>query len=183
MAVPEDSKNIIKKLIAHLNALEGKINLLKEGIDETNDLVTVNKLDIINLKNEIEKIKLSIPEVSPDTLTKLREQEKLSGSTGQIEKWKRMEKDIEDLRNMIERGGPKNIAEITSAMELLNQRVRKLESAEALKKHTEHTKAIEGLSKRVEAVEKKAEKIRHCPRCGSPAKLNAKFCSKCGKRL
>ena len=183
--MPEEPKrDIIKEIITHLNAIEEKINLLKESMEETNDLVTVNKLDIINLKNEIEKIKLSIPEVSPDTLAKLRELEKLSEKVGRLDKWKRMEKEIENLKVAMQKTGSASLNEITSALELLNQRLRKLESEAELKRHKEqHKRAIDRLKRRVETVEEKTARLIHCPGCGALVREDARFCSRCGKKI
>jgi predicted RNA-binding Zn-ribbon protein involved in translation (DUF1610 family) len=73
--------------------------------------------------------------------------------------------------------------EVTSALELINQRVRKLEAEASAEKHAEHREAIKDLHDRVNTVEKKAEMTRHCPGCGEVVGRGSKFCRKCGKKL
>ena len=182
----EPDKNIIKEIITHLNTLEEKLKTLNDGIKEAEDLVTVNKLDIINLKNEIEKIKLSIPEVSLDTLNKLKELEKITASTEQIEKWKRLEKDVGTIKTRMEEKEGGRMDDVIAGLEIMNQRVMKLESDISdikTKKHKEHAEAIGKLSDKVKTIEKTTSRITHCPGCGGIVTEKAKFCSKCGKKL
>ena len=63
--------HIVSELITHLNELESKVVALEETISEMNDLQVVNKLDIINLKNELERIRLSVPMLSGEQIGKV----------------------------------------------------------------------------------------------------------------
>lgn len=51
-------KKVIQELIKHVNELDGKVKDLDSSISDFSDLEIMNKLDIINLKNEIDKLKL-----------------------------------------------------------------------------------------------------------------------------
>lgn len=51
----------MRTMESEAKSLETKLTILQESISEATDLETVNKLDIINLKNEIEKIKMALP--------------------------------------------------------------------------------------------------------------------------
>lgn len=59
MSEGESKSPIISELITHINQLESTISSLKETINDINDLQLVNKLDIINIRNEIEKLRMS----------------------------------------------------------------------------------------------------------------------------
>jgi len=163
---------IAKEIIAHMNTIEEKIESLKDGISEIEDLETVDKLDIVNLKNEIDKIKLSTPQVSPDMLNKLKEMEKLSGKIGKIEKWKKIEADIDAIKSHMKNKDTGTSDEIFSSLELLNQRIKKIESDVGAK-----------TDKRLQKIEKKLSKISICTHCGMPLRSNTKFCSHCGRKF
>ena len=185
--MPEQpDKNIIKELIAHINALEDEIKLLSENISETEDLVTVNKLDIINLKNGLEKMKISMPEVSPDMINKLKELESITGNIGQLEKWKNMESEMKSLKSNVLGTKQKGMNDLMAGLEFMNQKVAELESdLKDMKtgKHDNHEKAIGKLHERVRTVEKKSSFIKHCPGCNSIVNEKAAFCGKCGKKV
>ena len=61
MAGPEDKK-VIKELITHVNRIDSKIKDLETTTSDMNDLQLLNKLDIIHLKNEVDKLRLMVPE-------------------------------------------------------------------------------------------------------------------------
>jgi hypothetical protein len=182
----EVDNSIIKEMITHLNTLEDKIKTQNEDMKESEDLLTVNKLDIINLKNEIEKLKMSIPEVSPETLNKLKEMEKFSSSKGQMKKWDGLEKDVQAIKAGMGRKESSEGSNVIAGLEMLNQRLIKLESNLSdmrVKKHKKHAEAISKLDMKVKTIEKKTSNIIHCPGCNTVIRKGTKFCGKCGKRL
>ncbi len=194
----EDSKNIIKELIAHINSLEEKIGSLNESITESRDLSMVNKLDIINLKNQTEKIKLSLPNISPDMIRKMRQLEDMPGGRRGSEKMKAIEKEIKIIKSRLGDANQRNLNDIAAGMEFINQRLDKFESAmkQARKKSSgvhslpkladksrEHSKAIKSIHKKLGMIEKKASMIKHCKKCGSVVEPHAKFCRRCGSKV
>ena len=62
--IPSDKK-VKREIIKHLNELEGKMRDIQGSVSDVNDLQIINKLDIINLKNEIDKIKLLMEQTLP----------------------------------------------------------------------------------------------------------------------
>ena len=56
-----DDKKVIAELITHVNKLESRIKDVQTSLSDMNDLQLLNKLDIINLKNEIDKLKMVLP--------------------------------------------------------------------------------------------------------------------------
>lgn len=179
----QQDKGIIKELIAHINSLEEKIKLLSDTIAETEDMVTVNKLDIVNMKNGLEKLKISMPEVSPDTIDKLRELESITENIGQVDKWKNIEKEIEALKSMPRSGKEKSINDVVAGMEFMSQKIEKMEAELGKMKSAGHEKVVSDLHKRMETVEKKTSLIKHCPGCNAIVNRKAAFCSKCGKPI
>ena len=51
-------KKLLSNIIDYLNKIEDRINVIEANVSQIKDLELVNKLDIINLKNEIEQVKL-----------------------------------------------------------------------------------------------------------------------------
>ena len=115
---------IIPEIITHINKLEEKINMLKEGIQEAKDLQTVNKLDIINLKNEIEQIKLSMTTLSPESIENIRALEKLSEKIGKAENIKN---DIDKLKSDVNKLKPVKLEDVYTNINLLQQRMNEFE--------------------------------------------------------
>jgi ribosomal protein L40E len=62
--IPSDKK-VKREIIKHLNELDGKMRDIQTSVSDVNDLQIINKLDIINLKNEIDKIKLLMEQTLP----------------------------------------------------------------------------------------------------------------------
>lgn len=177
--MPEDGKkDIIKELIIHINSLEEKVSMIRESLAEVDDLITVNKLDVINLRNDIEKVKLSVPEVSPDILGKLRDIERMSGGAEEIQKWRGMEKDIEIIKKIIGEMRNKNFKEMFNGLELHNQRIIQLESEDQGKIDS---RSVGMLDERIKTIEDKTSKLNHCKYCHALIRPGAKFCPKCGK--
>lgn len=182
--MPEQEKGgIIREIITHINALEEKMGLLKESMSELEDLDTVNRLDIINLKNEVEKIKMSSPELPEETMANLRELEGLSERIGSAEKWDFLEKGIAEIISMKGRLDSSGIGDISNALKSLQKRIERLESGMSGLTESDHGKSINMLEKRMETVEKKTDKINHCPSCGALVKDGAMFCTRCGKKV
>lgn len=103
---------VISELITHVNTLEQKISTLQETISEANDLQMVNKLDIVNLRNELEKLTLSIPNMSPEQSQQLQELAALTE-----------DKSIKELLSM-----GKQVEELVKAVDELGARVAEAES-------------------------------------------------------
>jgi chromosome segregation ATPase len=182
--MPEDSDaGVIKEIITHLNALEDKIKLLSENIMETGDMVTVNKLDIVNLKNGLEKLKISMPDVSPDTINKLKELEAITENIGEVGRWKNIEKEMDALKSRAQQTRQKGVSNVIAGMELMGQKVARIESELKGLKAKKHEKTIGKLHKRIETVEKKTSFIKHCPGCHAIVSERAMFCGKCGKKI
>lgn len=51
-------------IIARVDELERQIKLLKESLDELKDLELIGKMDVINLKNEVESVEMGNPDAS-----------------------------------------------------------------------------------------------------------------------
>jgi len=83
-------------LLEKLKAIEDKV----DGLQDTEQLT---ELDIINLKNEIEKIKIGTTAYIPEDIEeKVRRLEKLAENADVFEQWKRAISEIDVLRKEIE---------------------------------------------------------------------------------
>lgn len=94
----EEIKKIVTELITHLNTLEEKIKAIKEEISEIKDAELIDKLDIINLSNQLERIKLTMPDISPETKNEL---EHISKLLEKVKDVKRLQKEIEKIEKKL----------------------------------------------------------------------------------
>lgn len=131
----KDPKNtIISEIITHVNQLESRINSLEESISEANDLQIVNKLDIINLKNELEKVKLAFPAVSPENIERFQQLSK-SLDKSSFQSVKELEKKVDDVQKTA------------------NDLAQRLTFIESYPAETEEVKKVESPSEPSEAVD------------------------------
>ena len=172
------NERIIQELITHINSLEQKINMLKEEISEENDLQTVNRLDIINLKNEIEKIKISVPVLTPDIADKLKGMEKLMNKQDYTSNTQKMADDIEQLKKLVRGISPEAIEEIQGEISSLYEMTSKSRPEKA----RPSSDVIE-MKKRLKELETKTVPIPHCKKCGAVLKPGIKFCGRCGRKV
>jgi hypothetical protein len=114
----KEKQEILTEVITHINQIEGKLSLIEEKIGDINDLQIVNKLDIINLKNEIEKIRLASSTLSPEMIETLQHAEEVAKKLDRVKKIEKMYDEIKDLKSMGTREG----------LELMNQRISVLEN-------------------------------------------------------
>ncbi len=81
---------------------EDKWKGVMERISALEDLQNITQLDIINLKNEIERIKLSSPSpVPPEIEEKIIELEKIARDVETFRKWKQTVEEVKFLRSRI----------------------------------------------------------------------------------
>jgi len=175
------NERIIQELITHINNLEQKINMLKEEISEENDLQTVNRLDIINLKNEIEKIKISVPVLTPDIADKLKGMEKLMEKQDHTGNTQKMADDIEQLKKLVRGISPEAIEEIQGEISSLYEMTSKGRPEKAEK--AQPSRDVIEMKKRLEELETKTVPIPHCKKCGAVLKPGIKFCGRCGRKV
>jgi ribosomal protein L40E len=159
----------------------------------------VNKLDIINLKNQTEKIKISLPNISPRTLDRIKSLEILPEGKKGSDRFKTMEKEIGAIKCQLKAKNQKDLTDIAAGMEFINQRLDKFEtnfkdikkklhtqhekSHKNHEKHKEHAHTIKHLRQKLGKIEKKTSSIKHCKKCGAVISGHAKFCNKCGRKV
>ncbi len=174
MAGNEAGKDrIIQELITHINNLEQKINTLREELDKENDLQTVNRLDIINLRNEIEKIRISLPALSSDAADKAKGAEKQDNAV-----IRRIRDDIEQLKKMVHDLNPEVIEEMQGEISALYEAVSRQPSGK-----TRPNEEMAALKKRLNELESRNVPAPRCRKCGALLKPGTRFCGKCGKKL
>jgi len=176
---------IIPEIITHINRLEEKINTFKESIQEAKDLQTVNKLDIINMKNEIEQIKLSMPTLSPESVERVKATEKLSE---RVKKTEEIEADIDKLKSDVNKLKPVKLKDVFAALDTLQQRMNEFEKrtpkkAAGLPVPKNFDSRLKNLEKKVKSMKQAAPRVKVCKKCRAILNPKAKFCGKCGARV
>lgn len=91
-------KEILKDLITHMNVVEKKIKDLREDISQIRDAELLNKLDLMNLSDKVERIKLSVPDISPETKEELEE---ISDLVKKMEEMKDLHQELEEIEKTL----------------------------------------------------------------------------------
>ena len=159
---------VITELISHINSLEEKINTINNNLSEIKDVQLVDKLDIINLKNETEKIRTSTRSITPETQQTIEEVHELADDIKHIKKIKNLEKTINDLKKELE----KNFKEIENLRVLYKGIVTKISPASS-KKILETRKPLK----------RNEKQNKQCIECKKILPWKSKFCTGCGKGL
>ncbi len=106
--------------------LEEKLNTVSSKLAELEDLQLVNKLDIINLKNEIEKLRLTVSVPSPEALERINE---LGRIVENVEVFKKLKKLAENIdRVMANAQAPEGLEDIIGVVDDIDNRLKKLET-------------------------------------------------------
>jgi len=131
-----------------LTPLEEKLNTISSKITEIQDLQLVNKLDIINLKNEIEKINLTVSAPSLETVKNIREMGKIAEHIGNFKDIKNLLKNIDKIMAQVDEMKPEGLEEMIRVVDDIDKRVRKMEAGELgikPEEAAEYASMIEGL--------------------------------------
>ena len=133
-------------LLEKLKAIEDKV----DGLQDTEQLT---ELDIINLKNEIEKIKIGTTTYIPDDIEeKVRRLEKLAENADIFEQWKRSISEIDVLRKSIEKTSSGTSSGIPYDFMESVEELKKMVSAAKTGADPELVKRIEDLETRVRSI-------------------------------
>ena len=104
------------------------LKVFKNKISELEDLELVNKLDIINIKNELDKISLTNVS-SPEVEERVSELKRLADKVGDIKKYDRLLSDIDRMKSVAgARGGADDLK---ARMDELGRRVEDLSKQRA----------------------------------------------------
>ncbi|MBN2330958.1 MAG: hypothetical protein JXC85_04015 [Candidatus Aenigmarchaeota archaeon] len=103
---------------------------IRDKLSELEDTQLVNKLDIINMKNELDKMSLtSAP--SAETAEKISELAKLAQKSEKLRRLESSMDSIEKLRADLEKSAPADIGALHLEMRSLKKQVSELQSAQA----------------------------------------------------
>jgi predicted nucleic acid-binding Zn-ribbon protein len=173
-------ENTVQGLMIRIGSLEQKIKMLREEIEEQTDLQTVNRLDIINLKNELERVKMSVPVLSPDIVDRIKGMEKLVSKQDKAGDFGKLAEDVGKLKDQMKSVNPKTLEEIQGEIASLYDMLKSQPSS-GQKTAFARPKEIDEMLARLDALE--GSQPERCPKCGSELKAGTKFCGKCGKKL
>lgn len=124
-------------------------------LEEIRDMELVNRLDIINIKNEIDKLKLTLPQsIEQIPRDELMELVKIAEKVKDIKALKQSLDEIEQLK-------------------------------ERLKDHPEEIRRLQGEIQEMKHQHNffVGREAAGCSACGAELPAVAKFCKKCGKRV
>jgi len=100
---------------------------IRDKLSELEDRQLVNKLDIINMKNELDKISLtSAP--SPETTEKISELAQLAEKSGKFKRFEHAYADLERLKSEFEKAKPAATEAMRLEMDTLKKKISELES-------------------------------------------------------
>jgi ribosomal protein L40E len=142
--------------------LEEKLNTISSKLAELEDLQLVNKLDIVNLKNEIEKLKLTVSAPSLNTLEKIKELGSIVENAEEFKKLKTMAKNIDKVMTNLEVAKPEDLEGMIKVVDDIDRRVGKLEARGPGMKPGEagkYAKSLEELRSGLESLPKGARRV------------------------
>ncbi len=109
-------------------SVEDLLKTIRDKLTELEDMQLVNKLDIINMKNELDKIGLTSA-TSPDAVEKMESLSRLLEKSDRIKKIERAYEDIEKVKSQIEKAKPPDSGAMEKEIDSLRKKVSELESA------------------------------------------------------
>ncbi len=129
----------------------------KTQVEEIRDLELVNRLDIINLKNEIDQLKITLPQsIEQLPRAELAELAQLADKV----------KDMKALRQMVD-----ELQELRSRLKDHPEEIRRL-----------HEEVLD-LKNRLTFHQGTIPAALICSHCSAPLPAVAKFCRSCGKKV
>jgi len=124
-------------------------------------LQLINKLDIINLKNEIEKLRLTASAPSPETLERIRELGKIVENAEEFKKLKSVTDNIDKIIADMQ-AGPEGLEDMIRVVDDIDKRVRGLETrglGMKPREAQEYAKSVEELKSSLKSLPKGAKGI------------------------
>lgn len=103
--------------------------IIYEKMSELEDLMLINKLDLINLKNEVEKLRITAAVPSPEVMEGIKELADLAHDVDDFKTWKKVADDVKKLKEMSVKYKPVNIDNLDKNIRFLDQRMSMLEQA------------------------------------------------------
>ncbi len=152
--MPVEGSKLLSDMAARLGGLEQRVAELADALGEVKDLELVNKLDLLNLANQLERVRMTTPGVA-EAAQKGDELGKLEQAVAGLEA------DVSQLKSG--GGGESGIA---ARVEALGQRLALLERA-----------GKAGMARMP------APAGDRCASCGAQARGGARFCGTCGAAM
>lgn len=109
-------------------SLEDKLNTLSSKLTELEDLQLVNKLDIINLKNELEQVKLTASLPGPETLQRITELGKIVENVEEFKKLMGLVKNIDKVIAGVRGAGAEDLEDMIRVVDDIDKRLRGMET-------------------------------------------------------
>ncbi len=165
-----------------LNRLEQSVNELAAQLAEFHDIQLIDKLDLVNMKNEIERLRLVLPAIAPENEERFAAINALVEKADTIKKIQSLAEDVDTLKKEIAPKESRDAKWLHNQVEILTERVAGLETGGPASRRLA---LIEERLARMEQLGNKSlvDKLRQCGACGAPLKDKAQFCGSCGKRL
>ncbi len=162
----------------------GKSEVLKSILDkltELEDLQLVNKLDIINVKNELDKASLT-GGPSPDTSGRIEELSRLIEKSGNLKKAEKLVGELENLRSEILKGrktepvkAQVNLNGITREIESLKEKIGGLEKRKVTVTEKTDDSELDELRERISRLESAKPRETKAPEAGIPRNITERM--------
>lgn len=140
-------------------SMEERLNTISSKLSELDDLLLVNKLDLINLKNEIEKLKLTASIPGPEVLERVSELGKVVENAEEFRKLKALTKNIDKIMADIQAVSPGGLEDMIKVVDDIDKRVKRLETqglGMRPREAEEYAKSVEELRSSIERLPKGA---------------------------
>jgi len=150
---------------------------IRDKLAELEDMQLVNKLDIINMKNQMDRISITSTS-SPESEEKLSDLNKLVEKVGDLKRFDKAFSDIEKMKSSMERAKLGDIIPLKSEIDILRRKITELESAPAQLARGAKApdvsalkRELSGLRSELESSKARMEQLEKRPRAAPSAKL------------
>lgn len=110
--------------------VEELLKAVRDKLSELEDLQLVNKLDIINMKNELDRLSLTTSS-SEEDVERIAELKKLSEKAGDLKKFENAYSELEKLKSELEKINLTDIGSLKPEIESIRKKISGLESGTA----------------------------------------------------
>jgi len=145
----EKQKQVIKEIIKRLNEMDQHMDDLVVQLAEYHDIELVDKLDIVNLRNEIEKVRLVIPSLAPENEERFAAIMDLAQRTDKLKALQDLSNDVKELKKHIQNSKKIDNEGIQNQVAVLMDRVAQMEQGGPA------TKLLESFAAHLDDLEKR----------------------------
>ena len=147
----EQQRRVIKDIIKRLNEMSQHMDDLIAQLGEYHDVQLVDKLDIVNLRNEIEKIRLVVPSLAPENEERFAVIMDLAQRAEKIKVLEKLADDVKELQKQMRNSKTIDTRSFQDQVALLMTRISQMEQG------GQSSKLLESFAAHLDQLEKRLD--------------------------